>query len=190
MDTYGEENKTASADHDGSKKKETEVTTGDYLRAVKTALRTGKQKEAYVVLQQAAVHFPDDPIILSYLGCFQSVLDRKYRTGVDNCKKALAMLRKGEFHDKQELIPLLHLNLGRAFLAAGKKKDAIETFSLGLKYDSSNSDLIKELKGMGARKKPLVPFLDRSNPINKYIGLLLHANSPKPAARKKSVSRS
>jgi hypothetical protein len=34
------------------------------------------------------------------------------------------------------------------------------------------------------RKKPPVPFLDRSNPINKYIGMILHVKEKEPATRK------
>jgi hypothetical protein len=30
------------------------------------------------------------------------------------------------------------------------------------------------LENLGVRKKPLIPFLPRSNFVNKYAGLLLH----------------
>jgi hypothetical protein len=33
------------------------------------------------------------------------------------------------------------------------------------------------MQKLGVRKKPPVPFLDRSNPINKYIGKLLNKSS-------------
>lgn len=160
----------------------------DYLRAVKLHLRNGKQKEAYGLLQQASITFPNDPLILSYLGCFQAVIDKKHRTGVENCKKALVFLKKLESHEKVRLYPLFYLNLGRSFLAAGKKKEAIASFNDGLKYDGSNSDLIKELRGLGARKQPPIPFLDRSNPLNKYIGLFLHAKSEESQKQKKQRS--
>lgn len=169
--------RAASTHEPENRKKDPELKPGDYLRAVKTHLRAGKQKEAYTVLQQAAVQFPSDPLILSYLGCFQAVVDKRYRTGVETCRKALILLKKHESLDKEMLYPLFYLNLGRAFVAAGKKKDAIEAFTSGLKFDSGNGDLLKELRGLGSRKKPPVPFLDRSNPINKYIGMLLHSTA-------------
>jgi hypothetical protein len=68
---------------------------------------------------------------------------------------------------------VFYLNLGKAYLAAGKKKDAINAFNKGLQHDKSNSDLRKELRGLGMRKKPPVSFLDRANPINKCIGMIL-----------------
>jgi predicted Zn-dependent protease len=145
----------------------------EYLRAVKAHLRNGKQKEAFVLLQQASIRFPDDPFILSYFGCFQSVVDKKHRSGVENCKKAITLLKKGDSIDEELLLPVFYLNLGRAYVAGGKKKDAIEAFHLGLKYDNSNKELWKDLRGLGERKKPPVPFLDRSNLINVYLGRML-----------------
>jgi tetratricopeptide (TPR) repeat protein len=151
-----------------------DVKPADYLRAVKAHLRSGKQKEAFRVLQQASVMYPDDPVILSYYGCLQALVDKKYRSGVDTCKKAIVLLKKKRSSGEEVLYPVFYLNLGRAYVAAGKRKEAIEAFEKGLQYDYGNNDLKKELRSMGTRKRPLVPFLDRSNPINKYIGMILH----------------
>lgn len=148
---------------------------GDYLRAVKAELRKGDQKAAFSLLQQAALQYPEDPFILSYYGCFQAVVDRKYRAGVETCKKAISLLKKESSFGEEMLYPVFYLNLGRAYLAAEKKKDALEAFNRGLKYDNRNSEILQELRAVGIRKRALVPFLDRSNPINKYIGLILHA---------------
>jgi len=154
-----------------------DVKPADFLRAVKAHLRNGKQKEAFVLLQQAAVRFSDEPLILSYYGCFQALVDKKYRSGVETCKQALALLRQKGPVEEELLYPVFFLNLGRAYLSAGKKPDAIESFRKGLKYDSSNSELLREMRGLGKRKAPPVPFLDRSNPINKYIGMILRTET-------------
>jgi tetratricopeptide (TPR) repeat protein len=150
--------------------KDKELSPADYLRAVKANLRTGKQKSAFVLLQQASIQFPDDPFIISYFGYFQAIVDKKYRSGVENCKKAVTLLKKSEVIDKDVLYPVFYLNLGRAYVAGGKRKDAIEAFQQGLKFDGSNKELLKDLRKLGERKKPAVPFLDRSNPINIYLG--------------------
>ncbi len=155
----------------------------DYMRAVKANLRNGKEKDAFVLLQQAAVRFPDDPLILSYYGCFQALVDKKYRSGVETCKKAIALLRKKGVFGEELLYPLFYLNLGRAYLSAGKKADAIDAYRRGLMYDNSNGDLLRELRSLGMRKEPPVAFLDRSNPINKYIGLILRSVAKDPAKR-------
>ncbi len=156
----------------------------DYLRAVKAHLRSGRQKDAFRILQQGSVRFPEDPVILSYYGCMQAIVDKKYRSGVDTCRKAIALLKKEETFGEELLYPVFYLNLGRAYVAAGKKKEAIEAFNNGLQYDNTNRDLLQELRALGIRKKPPVPFLDRSNPVNKYIGMILHTKDEAPAAGK------
>ncbi len=155
----------------------------DYLRQVKIHLSKSKLKEAFGLLQKASIHFPDDPFILSYYGCLQALVDKKYRTGIETCKKALALIQESSSFGEEMLYPVFYLNLGRAYLAAGKKKDALETFYKGLKFDNSNRELVKEVRALGKRKAALVPFLDRSNVINKYIGLILR-KSTKTAAKK------
>jgi len=161
--------------------KAAEAKPADYLRAVKAHLRAGKQKEAFRIMQQASMRFPDDPMVLSYYGCLLAVVDRKFRSGVDACKKAITLLRKKESFEEELLYPVVYLNLGRAFVAAGKKKDAIDAFQKGLIYDGGHRELRKELRELGERKKPPVPFLDRSNPINKYIGIILYKAKKQPA---------
>ena len=151
-----------------------DIKPSDYLRAVRAHLRNGKQKDAYGLLLQATVQYPEDPLILSYFGCMQALVDKKFRSGVESCKRAILLLKKQQTFSEEVLYPVFYLNLGRAYAAAGKKKDAIDSFKKGLKYDSGNGDLKKELHGLGVRKQPPVPFLDRSNPINKYIGMILH----------------
>ena len=173
MEKYDDQKKDAQTGEPVPPQPAKVITPSAYLRTVKAHLVKGKQKDAYRLLQQASIQFPDDPLILSYFGCLQAIVDKKYRTGVETCKKAIALLKKTSSFGEEVLYPVFYLNLGRAYVAAGKKQDAIEAFTKGLKYDNGNSDLVKELRGMGKRKKPPVPFLDRSNPINKYIGMIL-----------------
>lgn len=177
MEKTGKEKKAVHTGEAAAPEQGKELKPADYLRAVKTHLRDGKQKSAFVLLQQASIQFPDDPFILSYFGYFQAIVDKKYRTGAENCKKAIALLKKSEGIDKEVLYPVFYLNLGRAYVAGGKRKDAIEAFQQGLKFDSGNRELWKDLRGLGERKKPPLPFLDRSNPINKYIGILTRAGA-------------
>ncbi len=160
-----------------------ELTPRDFLRQVKVQLAKGRQKEAFSLLQRAHVHFPDDPFILSYFGCLQAIVDKKYRTGIEKCKKALVLVKQSESFGEEMLFPVFYLNLGRACVAAGKKKEALEAFNKGLKYDNSNRELQKEVRALGKRGAAPVSFLDRSNPINKYIGLILRTSS-KTAGKK------
>lgn len=155
-----------------------EFKPAEYLRAVKAHLKSGRQKSAYSVLLEAVVRYPKDPLILSFYGCLQAVVDKKYQRGVDTCKKAINLFQTKETFGEEALyFPVFYLNLGRAYLAGGKKKSAVDAFTKGLKYDNSHPDLKRELRGLGIRKRPPLPFLGRSNPINKYIGMLLHKSS-------------
>lgn len=161
-----------------------ETKPSDYLRAVRSHLRSGKHKDAYSILLQATVRFPEDPLILSYYGCLQAIVDKKYRSGVETCKRAILLLKKQGAFSEDVLYPVFYLNLGRAYITADKKKDAIDAFKKGLRYDNGNSDLKKELQGLGVRKQQPVPFLDRSNPINKYIGMILKSEKKTPPGGK------
>jgi tetratricopeptide (TPR) repeat protein len=156
-----------------------DITPGDYLRAVKSRLKSGNQKVAFELLQQAAIQFPEDPFILSYYGCLLAIVEKKYRSGVEICRKAIALLKRESTFGEEMLYPAFYLNLGRAYLAAGKKTDALSAFNKGLQFDNSNNDLLKEVRALGMRKQPPVPFLGRMNPINKYIGKLLRAKEKK-----------
>jgi tetratricopeptide (TPR) repeat protein len=68
--------------------------------------------------------------------------------------------------------PVHYLNLGRICLLTGNKKDALKAFNDGLSRGGSN-EIRDELKRLGSRKGPLLSFLGRSNPLNKYLGLTL-----------------
>ena len=52
------------------------------------------------------------------------------------------------------------------------KLDAIKILREGLKHEK-NQQIIDELDSLGTRKPPVLFFLRRSNPLNKYLGILL-----------------
>jgi tetratricopeptide (TPR) repeat protein len=160
-----------------------ELTSADYMRVVNAHLLKGNYRDAYAILRQAVVLHPDDPFILSYYGSLQAVVDKKYRSGVDACERALVLLKKKALIGEDVLYPVFYLNLGRAYRAAGKRANAIDAFYMGLQYDHDNGAILKELQGMGMRGNPPVPFLARSNPINKYLGMILHRRRRKRAGK-------
>ena len=148
---------------------------GEYFRQVKAYLRKGKLREAFELLQTAVTHFPNEPILLSYYGYLLAIVDRKYRMGIESCQKSIEILQVKENCDEDTAYPVLYSNLGKAYSAAGKRKDSLDAFSKGLAYDPSNDDIQKVLRSMGVRRnKPPIPFLDRSHPLNKYLGIALY----------------
>jgi hypothetical protein len=146
---------------------------GEFIKAVRARLRNGEQKQAYRILLHASGLYPDHPLIVSYLGWLQSVIDKKFISGIASCRKAFVLFKSVNPETMKAVYPVLYLNLGRAFLLAGKKKEAVENFIKGLGHDRVNIELKKEMQLLGIRKAPLVPFLPRTNPINKYVGMLL-----------------
>ena len=68
--------------------------------------------------------------------------------------------------------PVHYLNLGKIYLKAGKRADAIETFRKGLSF-GDNAEIKRILDNLGPRKKPVFPFLPRNNFLNKYTGLMM-----------------
>jgi tetratricopeptide (TPR) repeat protein len=151
-------------------------TTSDYLDEVKNFLKTKNKRAALRVLNEALEHYPDDPFILSYYGCLEAVANKNYTLGIETCEMALENLKKRVPFGQEFFYPVFYLNLGRAYLAAGRKDEAVGAFNRGIQIDRENKDLIWEIKKLGTRRKPAVPFFKRSNPINKYIGMLLHSS--------------
>lgn len=144
-----------------------ELSPDHYNGQLRQLVKKKNYKSAFLLSAEAMKTYPEEPSISSYYGFLLCKVEKKYKEGLDLCQKAIK--RAGEFKD---ILPLLYLNLGRAYLTSGDKKRAIEAFQKGLKHDKNNHDLRWEIKKLGVRKKPVIPFLDRKNPINKYLGKL------------------
>lgn len=150
-------------------------TTAAYLEEVKDLLKGKNKRSALRLLSEALEQYPDDPFILSYYGCLEAVANKNYREGIDTCLLAIETLKKKLPFGEDFFFPVFYLNLGRAYLAAGRKQEAMEAFNKGLATDRQDRDLLWEVRKLGVRRKPVVPFLRRSNPINRYIGMMLHS---------------
>ncbi len=104
------------------------------------------------------------PELQSYLGFCIAAERGKITEALGLCNLALA-------HEPDN--PVHYLNLGRIYLKADKKTDAIETLRKGLSF-GKNAEIHQLLENLGMRKKSVVPFISRDNFLNKYLGLLLH----------------
>ncbi len=158
-----------------------------YLRKIHALLLKGRQGEAYELLQEALKIYPDDPFLLSYHGYLKASIDRRYRNGIEDCTRALSLFQRKMLLDEvdgaESIKSVLYLNLGKAYLAAGKRRFAFEAFHKGLQSNKRNIELLSELQKMGIRKLPPLPFLDRSNPVNACLGRMLHKTAKQPVLR-------
>lgn len=102
-----------------------------------------------------------NPFYLSYLGVALATVEGKTVEGEDLCYEAVRKMRNQ---------PDLYLNLAEVYRLAGKKEDAIETLTTGLKFTLHDARLSDALEKMGRRQPPVLPFLDRKNFINVQLG--------------------
>ncbi len=65
-----------------------------------------------------------------------------------------------------------YLNLGKVYLAAGKKREALDILRRGMDKGGSERILCL-LTQIGTRHSQTFHFLKRSHPLNKYLGLLV-----------------
>jgi tetratricopeptide (TPR) repeat protein len=156
---------------------EAEMSPEEYLREARALLANGRRGEAYRLLRTAVVKYDEDPFLLSSFGYLTALLEGRYRDGIESCKHAVILFEKkllnGVEDVEERFTAVLYLNLGKAYLAAGKKKEAIDTLHKGLHFDKQNKDLLGELETLGIRKYVPLPFLDRSNLINAFVGRML-----------------
>lgn len=146
----------------------------EYLERTKVLLIKGLRKEALGLMEEAAERHPGDPFVLSYYGSLLSAVGGNHEGGVDCCRRAVMGLYNGGGGSSGFYRPALYMNLGRAYLLAGRKKAAFDSFLAGLGFDGGNGDIIREIKRLGLRRRPAIPALSRSNPVNRTLGLLLH----------------
>lgn len=111
---------------------------------------------------QAAVDRERTPDNLSQFALALAAHTKQIDQSIILCQEAVKKEPKNPEH---------FLRLGTVYLVAGRKKEAIRIFRLGLRV-GKNPTIARWLQVLGYRRQPVIPFLDRANPINKYLGKL------------------
>jgi hypothetical protein len=153
--------------------KKSQKKSSEYISEVRSLLGQDQDKDAFELLKDGLKFFPDDLVLLSYHGYLYSRVAKKKRKGIRICRDVISTFESRVSVNRDMMYPIFYLNLGRAYLWADKKKEACRAFSIGLKSDRENADIIAEMNKLGKRRKPVLPFLERSNLLNKYTGLFL-----------------
>lgn len=89
--------------------------------------------------------------------------------------------------------PDLLLNLGRAYLLAGKTTKALAAFHRGLELAPTHKGILSEYKKIDRRERPPIGVVSRSHPLNKMLGKLrssLRARVPKWAGSSRTADPS
>ena len=112
---------------------------------------------------ETALELKDNPCWYPYVGrCIDRGRGESWM-GVELCPESLAVEQESATH---------HLNLAKIYLASGNKKKALSTLRDGL-AKWGNEETLRMLVEMGVRNTPVFKFLPRSNPLNKFLGILL-----------------
>ncbi len=122
--------------------------------------------------EKALAHFTraleldnSNPFYLSYQGVALAAAEKEWDQAEAACVSAL---RKNRTQAE------LYLNLAHVYRLAGKKKEAIETLTSGLPLTRNDARLAVALRKMGTRKSAVLPFLSRTNVVNRKLGKLRH----------------
>ena len=126
------------------------------------AMKNGFFDTALEFLEKA-VSLDSNPLYCSNLAVCLAKEKRDFKRALSLCKEAAKNDPRKSIH---------FLCLGRVHILAGEKKDAIRIFNMGLRYEDNRS-IVAELNKLGVRKEPVIPLLERDNPINKYLGKVL-----------------
>jgi tetratricopeptide (TPR) repeat protein len=122
----------------------------------------------------------ENPNYMSYYGMCAAMGRGAIGLGLELCTRAI----KKEFSRA-----VFYVNLGKVYLAAGNKKGAIAVIKKGFRYNPESDELKHMLIMLGIRTRPIIPYLKRSNPLNKFLGILFRRTIPKLIGRKRPGRR-
>jgi tetratricopeptide (TPR) repeat protein len=146
----------------------------DYIKEINILIARKSLSNAMGVICEGIDNHPKDPSLLSLYGYLIVKVQKDYRKGIHSCKKAIEIIRRKFPFDPAFVYPNFFLNLGKAYIEAGDRKHAVDTFAKVLYVDENNSLARTEMRKLGARRRPLIAFLSRSNPLNKYAGIVIY----------------
>ncbi|MFQ5720404.1 MAG: tetratricopeptide repeat protein [Acidobacteriota bacterium] len=98
---------------------------------------------------------------VSYYGLCLAFATPHHDKALELCRKAAAT----EFYN-----PDIFWNLGRVALLAGNRGEAHSTFLRGLEMDPDHPGLRFQVRRLGLRRRPVLPFLGRGHRLNRWAG--------------------
>jgi len=109
-------------------------------------------------------HHAETPEMMSLMGYSLAKEAGQFQAGIEMCHKAIKLSPHNSEH---------YLHLGRIYVLANKREQAIKAFHLGLKI-RKDTRIIAELKLLGTRKSPPFSSLPRGHVVNRLTGKILH----------------
>jgi hypothetical protein len=113
-------------------------------------------------------------LVYSYLGYGIALRQQRLSEGLKLCQHAVKM----EFYQAEN-----YLNLARTHVLAGHRRAAVRAVADGLKVEPDHGQLLELQHELGLRKRPVLSFLSRSNPINTLLGRIRNFVKPQRVPR-------
>ena len=121
----------------------------------------GNPEAALEPLREAFEHASNNARVRSYYGLCLGLVERRFETSVELCQSAAQQ----EFFN-----PDLYLNLARLHLGFGFKVEGVRYLRRGLMIDPGNLAILAMLQKLGDRRAPVLGFLPRAHPVNRWLG--------------------
>ncbi len=141
------------------------------LERSRAAWREGRTREAlalaeaaYIETREIAGAPPQAGVVLAWYGWLLGVV------GGDR-DRGLALVR--EAIDRTFWEPRVFEYAARLMLAIGDRRGALDAIEQGLRLARGDRELTALRQQLGVRRPPPIPFLDRSHPLNRRLGLWL-----------------
>lgn len=104
-------------------------------------------------------------LLYAYLGYGIAKTQRQVDEGLKLCRRAV----------EQDLYqPESYYFLARTCLLGGDRREASIVVDRGLRVDSTHAGLAALRAELGQRRQPVLGFLPRRHPVNRWLGLIRH----------------
>jgi tetratricopeptide (TPR) repeat protein len=131
-------------------------------------VESGDADAALSLLKSAYDGDSNDAKVRSWYGLCVGLTQRDFDSAVALCQSAA----KQEFFN-----PDLYLNLARLYLGFGFKAEGVRYLRRGLMIDPAHNAILQALRDLGDRSPPVLRFLPRRHPINRWLGAVRHTVS-------------
>jgi tetratricopeptide (TPR) repeat protein len=135
----------------------------EHFRRGEAALAEGDYAAALEHFGAAHRLDPTSPRHRSYFGLCLGLAERRFDKALELCRSAA----KEEFFN-----PALYHNLAQLHLAFGFKAEAIRHLRRGFMIDPGDEAIAEDLQRLGVRSHPVLAFLRRRHPVNRWLGRL------------------
>jgi predicted Zn-dependent protease len=135
------------------------------LEEGKEHLRQGRMTDAHAAFRRAYRRAPSDPQVYSWFWVTLVLVEKNSTLGTELTDRAVRVAGA---------TPELAMNQSRVAVALRQRERAIRALERGLSRDPTDPVLLAERDALGRRRRPVLPFLHRSNPLNRWLGTLRH----------------